>query len=418
MPLDSILVPFALLNAAVLVFTGLRAGRAMRDWVFAGLLLAAVTGAGWLLVPGHAGLVALGAWAVLAGVPLAVRMAYVRASQRRDWRAGLRAARLLALLHPSRSARAEVLRTRAQLLSERGDEAGATALLARAAQTFPPLAVRLRVESLTLPQRWPEVLAFLRAEVTQAQLRADPGLLLAWLRALGECGERAELVSFYRAHALLLGSAQAVLLRGMARLTLFAFTGRRAEVERLLSTSLSALPAPLADTWRAVTALTAGDAEAARTLLLPHRAHPSPPVRRAIEARLAQAPPDAAPVEGEAALLDAEAALLEQELRYGGPLVAGGVQRAPLTKAVALVLLAVHAAVWRAGDWDEANPLLWAGALWPPPCSRGASGGACSPSSCCTSGTCTWPSTSWGCGCSGARWSGCSAPGAWRWCSR
>lgn len=365
MSLDSMFVLAALLNAAVLVFTGLRSPAA-RSWALAGALLAAVTLAGWLLMPDHANAVALGAWLLLSGVPLGVRLLYVRAVQRRDMRAAERAARVMCLLHPSASMRAELLRARANVLNEAGREEEAAALLAQAGRDQPALALRSRVERLSLQLQWAEVLALLRAEAGEDVLRGDPGLRVVWLRALGECGERAQLLARYAAEAPHLASAQGVLLRGLARLYLFAFTGQRAQVQRLLSTAHAALPAGHADYWRATAALAAGDEATARTLLLPHRDAASMPLRRAVEDRLTRGLPAASPAPGEAALLEAQGELLEQELRYGSALAAGGVQRAPLTRAVVVMLALVHGASWMMGGWDASNPLIALGGLWSP----------------------------------------------------
>jgi rhomboid protease GluP len=365
MDLNLLLLWTALASVVALLPAVVQGGAQRRSWAVVAALLAVVAGVGWLLAPESAGFVAGAVWAALVLAPGLLLQSLSLAMQRQEYAKARRLSALLAVLHPSRDMREDRVFVRALERSQRGDVDGARALLAPRASEATPAGRRARVQLFRLEADWAGLAAYGAGVLQVADFTADPSLAAAWLRALGETGDRAGLVASHERFEPLFERPGLQVPRDLARLYLFAFTGRVTETEQLLASRLPAMGAGLREYWRATAELAAGRADAAGGRLARLAHDPDSTLRRAAAARAAGGPFESAPVPGESGVLARAERLLGDELRFGEP-AAGASTRAPLTRVFAALIVLGFAAEVALGGSEDPETLLRLGAFWPP----------------------------------------------------
>jgi rhomboid protease GluP len=340
----------------------LRARPAQPGW--AGVLIGvlALLAAGTWAWPDRAGWVAAAAWAVLVILPSLGARFLQRFLLAERWRLAAAIARAIAILHPLDGWR-DLPRQVALLARTRSGDAAA----AREALQEEGAASSLRFAKMELfraEDRWADGRRWIEEEITEAPLPGNPGLLLFYLRALGEVGDLEALLA---AHARLAPKLPPGSPRSLAALFVAAFTGRTVLVERLLAGPLASLSRPLRASWRAFALQATGEAEAAASILqgLASSAEGSV-VRQKAAARLQQP----VPVLDAAALSPAARDLLagferevESELAYSR----AGARRLPLATAAFIALNAGVYWLELAGGPEDRWNLERLGALILPP---------------------------------------------------
>jgi rhomboid protease GluP len=186
---------------------------------------------------------------------------------------------------------------------------------------------------------------------------------LALLRALGECGERAELVTTFTKLAPLLAQPNAQAWRDVARLQLFAFCGHPQLVERLLAARLSTMSAANASYWLGTALVAGGQPTVARDVLVPHLQTADVTVGQAIAARLAGSRLTTQPAPGEDELIEHERVGLAQDALFAPPPTAP--RRLPVVRTLALLICAMFVLQLASGESASPRVLFELGALWP-----------------------------------------------------
>ena len=231
------------------------------SWVVAlGLVLATVCSTARLM-PERGAWVSGPAFLLFVLVPALLSRTLTRCVLAQRYESAARLARVLGLLHPSTSFREQPKILRALALLKRGETAEGRAILASRAAGNSPLARAAHIQLLRLEGKWAELLAWLRQR-PEHELELDLQCTPFWLRSLGETGDLPGLVDAFRLAAPALDSAAAQTARASCQLFALAFAGRRAAVEVLLESQLSALPEGVRQFWLATAALTAGDSSA------------------------------------------------------------------------------------------------------------------------------------------------------------
>lgn len=259
MELDTTLLWFALAGGGVTLITGLRMWRA-GDRVYAaiGAFILALTGLVYLLAPSAAGYAGTAAWLVGVLAPNIASRAAARAAGRRDHRWAIRWSRLVYALHPSASARQNLRDRRAAFDLFEGRFADAEAAFREAAPASGVERHAVELSCLRIRADWAATVAYFEANVSEDEAVAQPLLLHAYLRALGELGRRRDLVGTYAHYAPRLSSAERQPHRVGAWLFLFAFTGERSCVDRLFKRLLTGHPPELAELWKFTADIAAG----------------------------------------------------------------------------------------------------------------------------------------------------------------
>ena len=251
---NSVYLPLAAFSSLLLFVRALR----LRAWgwaVVTGLVLA-VAGAGQLFFPSKAGYVAGGIWLVFIAIPSLGQGLIGRLGNRQKYAAAARLARIARFLHPADGwwDRPRILHALA--LAQAGAFDEAAVILEALERSSPRYAREARMNRLRMQSRWDEVLAWLRENLSEADLAGDAAVIFVYLRALGEMGELDELVRRYRRAEPALARAEGG--RAVALLFVFAFTGRAGRVASLFRGPLASYSPALRSFWLATADLAAG----------------------------------------------------------------------------------------------------------------------------------------------------------------
>ena len=370
MDLNYVLLWFLAPACLLLLYRGWRARLA--GWAGAALLVIAATGVAWALRPGACGYVGGVAFGVLVVLPLAGHRFVLKRMLQQKYGAARRMASLVRWLHPAdgwlelprflralESGQPATLDEAAELLSRRN--AGRT--------TIGRLAIPLRYR---LHNQWDEMRLWIEGELSPADRRHDPNLVVLYLRAFGELGDPNGLLQAFARLTRVTEGEGIALYRSLSRLMAFAFCGRKEAVERLFRGPLGLLPRPVQVFWLATADMALGDADAAREALKSIQGACDPLTAAGIERRLAQPLPVAEAVLLPAArsILTLAEAGLDQEERYGPRAFA--FRR---TAQATFVLIALNAAMFGLemafGGSTDHGALYRLGALWPSAVARG-----------------------------------------------
>jgi rhomboid protease GluP len=257
---NSVYLPLAAFSSLLLFVRALR----QRAWGWAivtGLVLV-ISGVGELLFPSRVGYVAGAVWLVLIAIPSLGQGLIGRLGNRQKYAAAARLARVLRFLHPTDGwwDRPQILQALA--LAQAGAAREAGEILEALERSSPRYAREARMNRLRLQSRWEDVLAWLRANLSEAELVGDAAVIFVYLRALGERGELDELVARYRRAEPVLARAEGG--RAVAQLFVFAFTGRAERVASLFRGPLTSYSPALQSFWLATADLAAGHHPAER----------------------------------------------------------------------------------------------------------------------------------------------------------
>lgn len=370
MDLNQPLFWLGLMGGLVMLVRGARSWRADgKSWAVVGVMVLAVAGASYWVAEEHAGFIAFATWSLLVLGPNVVARRLQQAIDRQEHERAASLARWLARIHPSPSTRLVALDREVSARFQRGDGAGAEALLAGAGALGPFAAKWAAVERLRLAGRFGEIVAMVESSVDDADLRRVPSFVGVYLRALGETGRRADMFrAFARLAPLLEGEALAR-QRAVVWMIVLAFAGRRSAVERLLGGRLSGFTPALRSFWLATAALAAspdGEHEEAVAALASLARGSDALLARAAERRLTER----AILGGEPLTPQQEAdcaAILrsfDQEERFG--LSGAGRPRPVVTSTLIAANVAVYGLEWALGDPTSDATLLRMGALYSP----------------------------------------------------
>jgi rhomboid protease GluP len=192
--LNHILLFIACLSPLVMLAQTFRRGGLYRPWRLASFAVLFVTGVAWLINRDTAGFVGGGAWLALLLVPsVGLRKVSELASHQR-YAAARQLSRPLRLVHPSASLRLQEELFRGLELAQSGDFSAALSILAPLRNNQTNVGRQAIAQSFRLRGEWSQLVGWIRSEVPTAIRRNDFALMPIYLRALGECGMRDELV--------------------------------------------------------------------------------------------------------------------------------------------------------------------------------------------------------------------------------
>jgi len=192
--LNHILLFIACISPLVMLAQTLRRGGLYRAWRLASFAVLLVTGIAWLVNPAIAGFVGGGAWLALLLLPaVGIRKISELAIQQRYAAAG-RLSSSLRYLHPSSALRLQAELFRALALAQAGNFSSALAVLEPLRNNGTNVGRQAIAQSFRLRGEWGNLVGWIRSEVPAPIRRSDFALMPLYLRALGECGMRDELV--------------------------------------------------------------------------------------------------------------------------------------------------------------------------------------------------------------------------------
>jgi len=366
MDLNTALRWLGLFGGGVTLFRGIGAFRSDKLWVFVGVLVVGAGTATHFFAPNDDGIVSTSIFALLVvGPSILSELVQVSVFGQKYTRA-LFFARLFYVLHPSDAVRLIVVDRRAAVLLARNDEKGANAVYLEVEKRGGTTATWAEITRLRTLGEWGELVQYFKAHRDAGDGATLFGFLPAYLRALGEIGERRELLMEIARCESELSSADASELRTISWLFAFAFAGKRDLVDRLLSGALRQYSEPLQAFWR-LTADMVARVPGTREKLIALRERADIQVLRAIERRLAHEDvltrEDLS--EDDEALLARMEIGLQQEERFGR----AAKPRAPVVVFALIALNVVAYAVelkLTGGHTMDERALKTAGALYAP----------------------------------------------------
>ena len=225
-----------------------------------------MTGAAWLINSNTAGFVGGGAWLALLLLPaVGIRKVSELASQQR-YAAARRLTRPLRFLHPSSALRLQAELFRGLDLAQAGDFSAALAVLEPLQNNETNVGRQAITQSFRLRGEWWNFVDWIRTDVPAPIRRNDFALMPLYLRALGECGMRDELVlEFGTMLAVASPSQQPAWSYYASVRTVLAFCGRLGV--RADGPALRRLPPDQREFWIATDEIAAGNISAARARL-------------------------------------------------------------------------------------------------------------------------------------------------------
>jgi len=245
--------------AVVLVRMARMSARLHRGWIVVNSALLALLGAGLLWFPEQAGYAAGAAWlAFVLGPSLGARVTWRWAMQQR-YAAAWRLAVVLRWLHPFDADRHRPGLLRAMRLAQRGETEEALKILRRLVACGGPAGRAAAAQTYRITGRWEELVEWVNGSVGPTGLLRDVGVLLSYVRALGETGDLERMQWVYAQYGGALERADHRPSRDLCRMMMLAFCGQTAAVERLLSESLDWLPVTTQEFWRATAEAAAGE---------------------------------------------------------------------------------------------------------------------------------------------------------------
>src|SRR5256714_10083514 len=263
--LNHILLFIACISPLAMLAQTLRRGGLYRAWRLASFAVLAVTGAAWLVNPNTAGFVGAGAWLALLLLPaVGVRKVSELASHQR-YGAARRLSRPLRFLHPAAALHLQTELFRGLELAQAGDFSSALAVIDLLRNNQTNVGRQAIAPSFRLRGEWDQLISWIRSEVPAAIRRNDFALMPLYLRALGECGMRDELVlEFGTMLAAISPSRQPAWSYFASLRTVLAFCGRLG-VHR--DRAALRLPHHLREFWLGTDQLAASDVSAGRLRL-------------------------------------------------------------------------------------------------------------------------------------------------------
>ena len=255
--LNHILLFIACISPLVMLAQTLRRGGLYRAWRLASFAVLVVTGVAWLISSNTAGFVGAGAWLALLLLPaVGVRKVSELADHQR-YGAARRLNRPLRLLHPSAALRFQGELFRGLERAQAGDFSAALGVLGPLRNNQTNVGRQAIAQSFRLRGEWSQLVGWIRSEVPAAIRRNDFALMALYLRALGECGMRDELVlEFGTMLAAISPSRQPAWSYYASLRTVLAFCGRLgARGDRFI---LRGLPDELREFWLGTDELGAG----------------------------------------------------------------------------------------------------------------------------------------------------------------
>ncbi len=336
----------------------------VRSWIilYTLILLTCVTGR-WT---NHAWLIyaASGGWLLFAIAPAVIAHRYLICFFQQRYLAAGRLARTIAWLHLARSWWKQADICRALHLVQQNQTAAAIEILNRYRNESSAVGLAAVINLYRIEDRWDELLKWFPANMDR--LREHPVILPTMLRAQGETGNIPGLIASFDLYRNIIINITPALQRDLCFLSLFAFSGRRQAVERLLAGGLSVLPKPTQRFWLATADLAAGRSTGARAefeKLLPETETVQ---QRVIKRRLAQTdiPPVMISEAASTVLNEAESALDHVE-RFGAQ---RGVlsEHARAIQTIIVLNLLMFVVELRLGGSTNDGTLHWLGAMYPP----------------------------------------------------
>ena len=268
MDLNYILIWMVGVSAAVTLVRLTRMGaRLYRGWIIVNGGLLALLGAGLACFPAWAGYVTGAGWMLFVLIPSFGTRVVWRWGMQQRYVAAWRLAMVLRWLHPFDVDRCRPSLLWAMWLAQRGETEKAVGILRRLVAHGGMTGRAAAAQMYRIAGRWEELVEWVDNSVGMSGLLRDVGVLLSYVRALGETGNLERMLWVYAQYGGALERSGHQPSRNLCRMMMMAFCGRTAAVEELLLESLDWLPVTAQEFWRATAEAAAGEADKSRQRL-------------------------------------------------------------------------------------------------------------------------------------------------------
>jgi len=266
----------------------LRASRSLTDrnrgWAGLSGLLLGITALAFYRIPSQAGLIGGSIWFVLILLPMVGNRWVNGLIYQERYGAASRLAGVLGWLHPMDGWREYPKLLSAIALAQRGKLEEGIALLQRYQSSSTSMGQLATVFCYRLEGRWEDLLAWVQHHRLTTVAGVDQGLMMYYLRSLGETGNLNGLLQGINHYSPYLERTGQRDLLQLSRLLALAFCGQSHRVQQVLQQSPYSMA--MREFWLATAEMAAGERETATQRLLTLRGGADPILQAAIDYRL------------------------------------------------------------------------------------------------------------------------------------
>lgn len=282
MSLDVLIIQLVAFSCLVIIA---RAGR-RQSWAWIALAILAVLAIGLLLQAPWTAAVSGTLWVLAIVIPGQGLRYFNRLRLQEQYQQARNWARVLRWLHPLDGWWQFPAIMQAQAWAQAGDRDSALALLKRYQTDLTPTGRWVTTIVYQLEGRWADAVTWATRCLPERQLLQETGVLLLYLRALGETGELNQLVRLVDRCAQQRQRLGSPLALDFGRLYAFAFAGQPEPVAHLFKTSLKACSPQIQQFWQATAAWFAGNPSVAQPLFQALQGRSDISLQQAIATRL------------------------------------------------------------------------------------------------------------------------------------
>lgn len=228
-------------------------------WIYTSIVLLAILVVALILIPDYAGYVAGAFWLVLFLVPVFGYQLLRRLVIQQRYISALRLAQILRVLQPfpgSSGVSGLMLTYRVMAMAQRGDLAQVASLVAEQANDLSPMARLAKLQVYRIQGDWAGLLNY----VVNEKIPLDASVLNLVIRALGETGHLDRMLALFEGNLTLLRQSRSL---EQAAMFIFAFSGQKQSLNRLLDGPMYLLSQDYKLFWSATADMAADNRTAA-----------------------------------------------------------------------------------------------------------------------------------------------------------
>lgn len=363
MDIHHIIIWVVCLSCVLTIIGAVRAGDRM-GWVIVASTVLTVTILLLSFAPKWAILVGGSLWFVLLFLPSLLTIAIERLVYQQSYANARKLAKVLRFLHPVDRAVSYPEMLRSLEMAQIGNMIAAKEILDRYQDIKTPHGRYATISLYRMNAQWQELLVWIRDRIPKKLLLSDRDLMMNYLRALGETGDRNGLLQGLKKLEKIVSQTRDNVSLNTIRMTALAFCGEMESVKFLLSNQLRVYSSEISQFWIATAEMSAGMETEAREKFKLLGNSKDASLQKAIAWRLSQTEVSADLTDESQQILVQMKLDIQQEERYGSAMQQTG-KKAYVTYTLIGLNVFIFAIQMAYGRSDNIQNLYRLGGLVP-----------------------------------------------------